>query len=354
MIRDPYYKELKGPKSPKAPKVRDRRSKLEISLTNDQVKRIVVDRRYVAVRETGDSMILSNGNSIKGFTKAEVEESADSTAMPLTMALYDNLAPPAPPSMIKPIAAYVVNSFSVQYSQQITDSIRSHEKIIIDDSMWRPPSVDAPGLDGWKYLSMTAPMRLPVSVRLGAILLEPVKGLLGEQNSGDVRYDGMNEEGTTIQTAVARRTTEIIEIPTSAQAEPTRLDMRRIGYFEVQMTTPTRIAMPRTEERVRLTTPSGKAATVFSVPAGVQKSGLLQAIIAQCEARLQARRPGSPVTAMTVRFGYPQPKQYGVVRYVAVKNFGAKIVDGALREMAASDIDHTVERDFFYLPASTF
>ncbi|WP_330448442.1 hypothetical protein FLP41_15055 [Paracoccus marcusii] len=140
-------------------------------------------------------MILSNGNQIKGFTKAEVEESADSTAMPLTMALYDNLAPPAPPSMIKPIAAYVVNSFSVQYSQQITDSIRSHEKIIIDDSMWRPPSVDAPGLDGWKYLSMTAPMRLPVSVRLGAILLEPVKGLLGEQNSGDVRYDGMNEEG---------------------------------------------------------------------------------------------------------------------------------------------------------------
>lgn len=350
MIRDPYYKELKGPKAPRAPKVRDPRSKLEISLTNDQVKRIVVDRRYVAVRETEDRMVLSNGNHIKSFSRSEVEETTDSTAMPLTMALYDNLAPPAPPSMIKPIAAYVVNSFSVQYSQQITDSIRSHEKIIIDDSMWRAATGAGPS-DGWKYLSMTAPMRLPVSVRLGAILLEPIKGLLGEQNAGDVRYDGMNEAGTSIQTAVARRTTEIIEVPATARAEPTRLDMRR---YEGKMTTLSRISMPRTEERVSVKTPYGRTATAYSVPSGVRESGLLQAIVAQCEEALIARRPGATFSFIDIRFGYPQPQQYGVVRYVAVKNFGAKIVDGALREMAAADIDHPVERDFFYLPASTF
>ena len=276
-----------------------RQNRPEQRITDDFTKRFIVAGRHVAVRETAESVILSNGNSIKSFSRKQVAKAGEEGAMPLTMALFDNLAPPAPPSMIKPIAAYVVTTFSVAYQQNVFDAIRSHEKIVIDDSMWRPPNIDTPGLDGWKYLSMTPTMRTPVSVRLGAILLEPIKSLLGQQGSGDVRYDGMNDASTNIQTAVARRTTEIIEIPALAQAEPTRLDMRRIGYFDGPLTTSSRIAMPRTDERVRLTTPSGKTATVFSVPAGVQKSGLLQAIIAQCEAKLQARRPGSPVTAMT-------------------------------------------------------
>lgn len=322
-------------------------------ITDDFTKRFIAAGRHVAVRETAESVILSNGNSIKSFTREQVQKAGDDGAMPLTMALYDNMAPPAPPSMIKPIAAYIVNSFSVEYNQRVTEAIRSHEKIIIDETMWRTVSGAGP-IDGWKSLRMSPPMMTPVSVRLGAILLEPIKSLLGQQGSGDVRYDGVNGDSTMLQTAVARRTTEIIEIPDMARSEPTRLDIRRSGYFEGQLTASSYISMPRTEDRILMTTPSGRTATVFSVPAGVRKSGLLQAIIAQCEARLQARRPGSPVTAMTVRFGYPQPEKYGVVRYVAVRNFGAKITDGALREMSAADIDHPVERSFFYLPASTF
>lgn len=325
----------------------------EQRITDDFTKRFIVAGRHVAVRETAESVILSNGNSIKSFTREQVSNAGEEGAMPLTMALYDNMAPPAPPSMMKPIASYVVNSVSVKYSQRVTEAMRSYEKIIIDESMWRTATGTGP-FDGWKYLSMTPPMMTPSSIKLGAILLEPVKGLLGQQLNGDVRYDGMSEDFTSIQTAVARRTTEIIEIPESARAEPTRLDVRRAGYFDGTLTTSSYISMPRTQGRIYMTTPSGRTATVFSVPAGVQKSGLLQAIIAQCEARLQARRPGSPVTAMTVRFGYPQPEKYGIVRYVAVRNFGTKIVNGALREMSSADIDHPVERDFFYLPASTF